>query len=462
MTIRKLIRAAPAVLFYLLLPVLGFAQATATGNITTSSSDCSIGAACLSIQPQFSNGLMGGSVSVTVTGTWSATLQFEASTDGTTYVAITGYPMPSGAGVTSTTANGTWVFNIAARNNFRVRASALASGTAVVAVKASTALSRQEGAVGGGGRLTANTIPKALDASTLTDSSITDNGTTISTSETLTLGAYTATRVPFFGTAGLLSDDADLTFATDTLSATKVASSSLTSRRVTFATTAGLLVDDADMTFVTDTLTATKIVIPTSATFSFLTLGSIPFAGTAGLLSQDNANFFWKNSAPVGLGIGPTAPQSLLDVQGPAGTGAASAGILTLATKELTIVDGDELGRINFNAPLESAGGDAILAGAAIWAEADDTFSATVNSTELVFGTATTSAAIERMRIDSAGNVGIGTTPETLLHLRGSAPRFLLERYTVGAFGPNLSMRHSREGAAGINNDELGPNAPTV
>src|SRR3990167_6671846 len=86
MTIRKLIRAAPAVLFYLLLPVLGFAQATATGNITTSSSDCSIGAACLSIQPQFSNGLMGGSVSVTVTGTWSATLQFEASTDGTTYL----------------------------------------------------------------------------------------------------------------------------------------------------------------------------------------------------------------------------------------------------------------------------------------------------------------------------------------------------------------------------------------
>ncbi|MSR88027.1 MAG: hypothetical protein EXS69_02630 [Candidatus Zambryskibacteria bacterium] len=118
------------------------------------------------------------------------------------------------------------------------------------------------------------------------------------------------------------------------------------------------------------------------------------------------------------VGIATTIPQSLLDVQGPTGTGATSAGILTLATKELTIVDGDELGRINFNSPLESDGSDSILAGAAIWAEANDTFSTTVNSTELAFGTATTSAAVERMRINSAGNVGIGTTaPSTLLHV---------------------------------------------
>ena len=109
------------------------------------------------------------------------------------------------------------------------------------------------------------------------------------------------------------------------------------------------------------------------------------------------------------VGIGTTGPQSLLDIQGPVGTGAVGAGILTLATKELTIVDGDQLGRINFNSPLATPGSDSILAGAAIWAEADDTFSTTVNSTELVFGTATTSAAVERMRIDSAGNVGIGT-----------------------------------------------------
>ena len=139
-----------------------------------------------------------------------------------------------------------------------------------------------------------------------------------------------------------------------------------------------------------------------------------------GLGNGSNQNII-LNPTSGNVGIGTTAPQSLLDVQGPVGTGATGAGILTLATKELTIVDGDELGRINFNAPLESDGSDAILAGAAIWGEADDTFSTTVNSTELVFGTATTSAAVERMRIDSAGNVGIGTaTPVVKLDVRGN------------------------------------------
>lgn len=120
------------------------------------------------------------------------------------------------------------------------------------------------------------------------------------------------------------------------------------------------------------------------------------------------------------LGISNTSPQSLLDVQGPVGTGTASAGVLTLDTKELTVVDGDQLGRIDFNAPLESDGSDSILVGASIWAEADATFSATVNSTELVFATGTSEAATERMRIDRDGLVGIGSsTPAAKLSING-------------------------------------------
>ena len=76
------------------------------------------------------------------------------------------------------------------------------------------------------------------------------------------------------------------------------------------------------------------------------------------------------------------------------------------------------LGRIDFAAPLEAGGTDAILAGAAIWAEADATFAADNNSTELVFATNTSAAATERMRIDSSGRVGIAkAAPDTLLHL---------------------------------------------
>ncbi|MDD4351925.1 MAG: hypothetical protein PHU71_03000 [Candidatus Gracilibacteria bacterium] len=137
------------------------------------------------------------------------------------------------------------------------------------------------------------------------------------------------------------------------------------------------------------------------------------------------------------VGISTSSPQSLLDIQGPAGSGTASAGILTLATKELTVIDGDQLGRINFNAPLESDGSDAILTAAAIWAEADATFSSTVNSGELVFATGTSEAATEKVRIDRDGLVGIGSaTPATNLYIYESSssttPMLELEQASTG------------------------------
>ena len=110
------------------------------------------------------------------------------------------------------------------------------------------------------------------------------------------------------------------------------------------------------------------------------------------------------------------------------GATAAGPGKLKLSTGELTVVDGDILGRIDFGAPLESDGTDAILSGAAIWAEADATFSASVNNTELVFATNTSAAATERMRIDSSGDVSIGVNApynpaadRTVLTLEGAA-----------------------------------------
>ena len=90
--------------------------------------------------------------------------------------------------------------------------------------------------------------------------------------------------------------------------------------------------------------------------------------------------------------------------RGPAGTGTATAGVLKLTTAELTVVDADQLGRIDFSAPLET-GADALLVGASIYAEADATFSATVNSTDLVFATGDSAAASEKLRIDSTGQV---------------------------------------------------------
>ena len=102
------------------------------------------------------------------------------------------------------------------------------------------------------------------------------------------------------------------------------------------------------------------------------------------------------------------------------GTGADGGGILTLSTSELTVVDGDILGRIDFQAPLET-GADAILVSASIYAEADDTFAADNNSTELVFAVGASEAAAEKMRLDHDGQLGIGTaTPASLLHVAGT------------------------------------------
>ena len=88
-----------------------------------------------------------------------------------------------------------------------------------------------------------------------------------------------------------------------------------------------------------------------------------------------------------------------LEIRGPVVT----PGKLLLSTAEATVVDGNKLGQIDFQAPIDGAGSDAIVVGASIVAEADATFSSTVNSTDLVFLTADDGAATEKFRIDSTG-----------------------------------------------------------
>ena len=58
-------------------------------------------------------------------------------------------------------------------------------------------------------------------------------------------------------------------------------------------------------------------------TFPALTAGSVVFAGTGGILAQDNTNLFWDDSNNR-LGIGNAAPAQALHVTG---TGRFSAGI---------------------------------------------------------------------------------------------------------------------------------------
>ena len=94
-----------------------------------------------------------------------------------------------------------------------------------------------------------------------------------------------------------------------------------------------------------------------------------------------------------------------LTVDGAAGTGTATPGLLKLTTPETTIVALDQLGRVEFSAPLEASGTDAILVSAMIWAEAMATFDATTNTTDLVFALGESETATEKYRITAKGGV---------------------------------------------------------
>ena len=82
--------------------------------------------------------------------------------------------------------------------------------------------------------------------------------------------------------------------------------------------------------------------------------------------------------------------------------------LLTLQTSDTTVVDGDVLGALQFQAPNESSGTDAITVAASIVAEADDTFAADSNKTDLVFKLGSSEAATEKMRLTHEGDLEFG------------------------------------------------------
>ena len=81
--------------------------------------------------------------------------------------------------------------------------------------------------------------------------------------------------------------------------------------------------------------------------------------------------------------------------------------LLTLQTGETDIATNDVLGIINFQAPDEGTGSDAILVAAAIQARSEQDFSASVNKTSIDFMTGESEAATTKMTLSSAGNLDI-------------------------------------------------------
>ena len=168
----------------------------------------------------------------------------------------------------------------------------------------------------------------------------------------------------------------------------------------------------------------------------------------------NNNNVLTVDASTDRVGIGVAEPSSALEIQdGLTTTGA----VLTLSTKEPSVVANDVLGKINFQAPLDT-GLDSDLVSASIHAEAQDTFSDTVNQTSIVFSTGASETATEKARITSGGKLGIGeSVPDAPLHVKysGTGDGIILESTEAGSSGaPDLTLLRSSSSPA--DNDTIG------
>jgi len=157
--------------------------------------------------------------------------------------------------------------------------------------------------------------------------------------------------------------------------------------------------------------TVKKLWIIENATSQVITLtqGSganvILVAGVTKMIYADGAGSGAAlKDALVGLEVGTT-----LFIKN-AGTGDDSTAQLFLQTAEADIAANDILGKINFQAPNEGEGTDAILVAAAIQAKSEGDFSASSNATSLEFMTGASEAAATKMTLSSAGDLTLTST----------------------------------------------------
>jgi hypothetical protein len=136
MNLSKLLRQlALTVSFVLFSCSIGYAQNSVQRSFTASAASCTINdTTCATLQlPANSN-----TISFDITGTFSATLQFEYTRDNGTNWRALSVTTSAGTVVTSATAAGGWTAANANYTHVRIRPSAQASGTVVATVKYSS------------------------------------------------------------------------------------------------------------------------------------------------------------------------------------------------------------------------------------------------------------------------------------------------------------------------------------
>jgi len=166
----------------------------------------------------------------------------------------------------------------------------------------------------------------------------------------------------------------------------------------TIASLAALAEDDEVEVIVTDVFTLADMV---SANTGGDFRGNIAIQKDSGVISFGaDREITLTHDADKGLKLKNTS------TTGNSGVGT----VLTLQTGDTDIASGNVLGDIQFQAPDEGTGTDAILVAAAIKAMSEGDFSSSSNATKLSFHTASSAAAAETMSLSSGGNLTVSGT----------------------------------------------------
>ena len=150
-----------------------------------------------------------------------------------------------------------------------------------------------------------------------------------------------------------------------------------------------------------------------TGTDAILVAGKMEVLSEGNFSSSNNATsmrFLTGNSAAAGsdggsLILGSTGNLTLKDLR----TADGSSPTLTLQSGDTDIAQDDVLGTINFQAPDEGTGTDAILVAAGITAISEGDFSSSSNATKLSFKTGASEAATSKLELSSGGDLSVLT-----------------------------------------------------
>ena len=162
---------------------------------------------------------------------------------------------------------------------------------------------------------------------------------------------------------------------------------------------------------------ATSLVLKTGASEAATAKASITSGGDVKVLTDGASIFFGADSE---IELRHVADDGLILKH--VGTADGKEPSLTFQAGDTDIAANDVLGTINFQAPDEGTGTDAILVAAGIEAVSEGDFSSSSNATKLSFKTAASAAAAETMSLSSAGNLTVtGTVTANSVNLNNLA-----------------------------------------